>query len=511
MSVTAEIQQATFRTNIPSRLDRLPWSRWHWRLILALGITWIIDGLEVTLVGAVSPVLQRPDTLGFSSTQNGLLNAAYLCGAVVGSLAFGYLTDLWGRKRLFTVTLGLYAVTAFLTAFSWDFVSFAFFRFLTGAAIGGEYSAINSAIDELIPARLRGRVDLAVNGTFWIGFATGSLATIVLLDAHYFPINVGWRLGFGIGAALSLIIIVFRTGVPESPRWLMTRGYRAEAERVTTEIERTIESDRRTTKLPAPKGSITIRPHGPIGLGTIATVLLRKYPRRTALGVAMIMAQAFLYNGVSFTFALILAKFYGVAVDRIGLYLMPFALGNFLGPLVLGPLFDRLGRKPMIAGTYAVSATLLVVTGFLFERDVLSPTTQTLAWGMIFFFASAAASSAYLTVSEIFPLELRGLAIALFYSTGTALGGPLASWLFGRLIDKGARIYVLYGDVLAGFILIGTVVVVLLFGVKAERTSLEDVAEPLSAASDDTSGQRAVSAPPGGDDGSGATASSETP
>ncbi len=482
MNPAAVIDRGTFQSNIPSRLDRLPWSRWHWRVVLALGITWVIDGLEVTLVGAVSPVLQRPDTLGFSSSQNGLLNTAYLVGAVIGSLVFGYLTDLWGRKKLFTVTLGLYVVAAFLTAFSWNFWSFAFFRFLTGAGVGGEYSAINSAIDELIPARMRGGVDLAINGTFWVGFAAGSLATIILLDPRYIPINFGWRLGFGIGATLALIIVFFRKAVPESPRWLMTRGNRAEAERVMEGIEKSVESDPRVGKLPAAEGTITIRPHGPVGFGTISKVLLRKYPKRTALGLAMIMAQAFLYNGVAFTFAMILAKFYGVRADRIGLYLMPFALGNFLGPLLLGRLFDSLGRKPMIAGTFAISASLLVVTGFLFERGVLTASTQTVAWGIIFFFASAAASSAYLTVSEIFPLELRGLAIALFYSTGTALGGPLASWLFGRLIDKGARIYILYGDLLAAAILLGTVIVVLNFGVKAERTSLEKVAEPLSAA-----------------------------
>jgi MFS family permease len=360
MSATAELQQATFRTDIPARLDRLPWSRWHWRLVVALGVTWVIDGLEVTLVGAVSPVLERPDTLHFSSTQNGLLNATYLCGAVVGSLVFGYLTDLSGRKKLFTVTLGLYVVSAFLTAFSWDFWSFAFFRFLTGAAIGGEYSAINSAIDELIPASVRGRVDLAVNGTFWVGCALGSLATIVLLDARYFAINVGWRLGFGVGAALAVVMIFLRKAVPESPRWLLTRGDRSAAERVIREIERSIENGPRASKLPPAERSITIRPHGPVGLGTIATVLLRKYPSRTALGVAMVMSQAFLYNGVAFSFAMILARFYGVKADRIGLYLVPFALGNFLGPLVLGRLFDTLGRKPMIAGTYAVSAALNV-------------------------------------------------------------------------------------------------------------------------------------------------------
>ncbi len=445
----------------------------------ALGITWVIDGLEVTLVGAVSPVLEHPETLHLTSTQNGLLNTAYLIGAVLGALVFGYLTDLWGRKKLFTVTLGLYLVAAFCTAFAWDFWSFAVFRFFTGAGIGGEYSAINSAIDELIPARVRGRVDLAVNGTFWIGAALGSLSTLVLLDPHYLPINLGWRLGFGIGAVLGLIIIFFRNAIPESPRWLMTRGHKEEAEQIVSTIEETIEQSEDKPLEPVDR-SIKIRPHGPIGFATIIQTMFNRYPSRTVLGLTMILAQAFLYNGVSFAFALILAKFYHIPTDRIGLYLLPFALGNFLGPLLLGPLFDTVGRRPMIAGTYAVSAVLLVLSGFLFERELLSATTQTLVWAVIFFFASAAASSAYLTVSEIFPLEMRGLTIALFYSAGTALGGPLASWLFGFLIDHRRRIYILYGDLLAAAILLATVVVVLLFGVRAERTSLEDIAAPLS-------------------------------
>src|SRR5262249_36641546 len=343
---------------------------------------------------------------------------------------------------------------------------------------------------------LRGRVDLAINGTFWLGFAAGSLATIILLDPRYIPINLGWRLGFGIGATLGLIIGFFRSAVPESPRWLMTRGYRRGAEQVVGEIEKKIESDSPQTKLAAPEGSIAIRPHGPVGFNTIAKVLLRKYPSRTALGLAMIMSQAFLYNGVAYTFAMILVEFYGVEADRVGIYLMPFALGNFLGPLLLGRLFDTVGRKPMIARTYAVAATLLVVAGLLFERGMLSATTQTLAWAVIFFFASAAASSAYLTVSEIFPLELRGLAIALFYSAGTALGGPLASWLFGRLIDERARIYILYGDLTAAAILGGAVIVVLFFGVKAERTSLESVAEPLSTANSEVKNRKAPPEPP---------------
>ncbi|WP_337174495.1 MFS transporter [Paludisphaera sp.] len=480
MGAASAIERETFQTDVPARMDRLPWSRWHWRVVLALGVTWIIDGLEVTLVGAVAPILERRETLGFSSTQNGLLNTAYLVGAVSGSLVFGYLTDLWGRKKLFTLTLAIYLTAAFLTAFSWDFWSFAFFRFFTGAGIGGEYSAINSAIDELIPARVRGRVDLAINGTFWLGAAGGSLATIVLLDPAYFPINVGWRMGFAIGALLGLVVIFFRNSIPESPRWLMTRGRKDEAERIVADIERRIEADPAVGKLPAVDRTITIRPHGPVGFRTIASTMLRKYPKRSVLGLAMIMSQAFLYNGVSFAFAMILAKFYGIPEQRVGLYLIPFALGNFLGPLLLGRFFDTVGRKPMIIGTYTVSAALLVVSGFLFDRGALTAETQTLIWGVIFFFASAAASSAYLTVSEIFPLELRGMAIALFYSTGTALGGPMASWLFGYLIDHGQRIYVFYGDLLAAAILLAAAVVVALFGVKAEGASLEDIAEPLS-------------------------------
>jgi MFS family permease len=485
MSTLAVAQRDAFRTDIPARLDRLPWGRWHWRIVVALGVTWVIDGLEVTLVGAVSPVLERPEALHISSTQNGLLNTAYLVGAVIGALVFGYLTDRWGRKKLFTVTLGLYLTAAFLTAFSWDFWSFAVFRFLTGAGIGGEYSAINSAIDELIPARARGWADLAINGTFWLGAAMGSLASVVLLDPRWFSVNLGWRLGFGIGAVLGLVILFFRRTIPESPRWLMARGYREEAERVVAEIEQTFVDQGRRARLPEPSRTIVIRPHGPIGFSTIVRVLFRQYPRRAVLGLAMIMSQAFLYNGVAFTFALILTRFYEVPADRVGLYLLPFALTNFLGPVILGRLFDVVGRKPMIAGTYAVSAALLIITGLLFERGALSPRTQTLIWGVIFFFASAAASSAYLTVSEIFPLELRGLTIALFYATGTALGGPLASWLFGYLIDKGARAYVLYGDLLAAAILFATVVIVLYFGVNAERTSLEDLAAPLSSVRDD--------------------------
>ncbi len=484
-SATSGGEREAFSTDIPARLDRLPWTRWHWLVIVALGITWVIDGLEVTLVGAISTVLQEPGTLHLSATQVGLLNTSYLVGAVVGSLIFGYLTDRFGRKTLFSVTLGLYLVAAFLTAFSWNFLSFAFFRFLTGAGIGGEYAAINSAIDELIPARARGWTDLAINGTFWLGAAGGSLATVVLLDPHIFGVNLGWRLGFGIGAAVGLGVIFLRHSVPESPRWLLTHNRRDEAERVVTDIERTVEQSLGSKSLPAPEGSIRIQPGDHAGLRTIVATLIHTYPKRTLLCLAMVMSQAFLYNGVAFSFALILKTFYRIPADRVGMYLLPFALGNFLGPLLLGRFFDSVGRKPMISGTLIVSALLLLLDGFLFSHSHLSATGQTILWAAVFFFASAAASAAYLTVSEIFPLELRGMVIALFYATGTGLGGPFASWLFGRLIDTGSRRYLSYGDFLASALLMATAIIVLAFGVKAERAALESVAKPLSATSDE--------------------------
>ncbi len=473
-----------FQTNVPARMDRLPWSRWHWLVIAALGITWIIDGLEVTLFGTVSAVLQDPETLGLDSRRIGLLHSSYLAGAVIGALVFGYLTDRLGRKKLFTATLGLYLVAAFATAFSWDFWSFAFFRFLTGAAIGGEYSAINSAIDELIPARVRGWTDLAVNGTFWVGAAGGSLASVFLLRRGVFAIDLGWRLAFGVGPALGLVIIFLRRYVPESPRWLLTHGQPDEAERVVAELERQIEADPAVGALPEVHETMTIRPRGPVRFAELAHVMLRRYPGRTTLGLSLIVSQAFLYNGVFMTFALVLANFYGVAADRVGLYLVPFALGNFLGPLTLGRFFDTVGRKPMIAGTYTISALLLALTGWLFDAGALTPVTQTALWSLVFFFASSAASSAYLTVSEIFPVELRGMVIALFFASGTLIGGTTAPWLFGSLIETGSRRYLFYGDLFAAGLLLATVGVVLVFGVKAEGASLESVARPLSAEDD---------------------------
>jgi MFS family permease len=495
MAVADPNVEQDFKTDIPARMDRLPWSRWHWLVITALGITWIIDGLEVTMIAAIGAVLQEPRSLHFSSTQIGLLGTSYLAGAVVGALVFGYLTDRLGRKKLFTVTLGLYLVSALLTAFSWNFASFALFRFLTGSAIGGEYSAINSAIDELIPARVRGWADLAINGTFWLGAAAGSLASIFLLDPRLFPPDLGWRLGFGGGAILGLVIIFLRDRVPESPRWLLTHGEPEDAERVVKEIERQIASEQGPGSLAAVSKTIKIRRRGHVGFVELAGVMLKKYPRRTILGVSLIVSQAFLYNGVFFTFPLVLRNFYGVSVNHTPLYILPFALSNFLGPLVLGRFFDTIGRRPMIMATYTIAAIVLAASGYLFQADFLTPITQTLLWALAFFFASSAASSAYLTVSEIFPIELRGMVIALFFATGTLLGGTIAPGLFGRLIDTGSRTNVFLGDLLASALLVATVVVVAFFGVKAEGASLEEIAEPLSAVNDDAvenvAGQRA--------------------
>jgi MFS family permease len=468
-----------FKSDVPARMDRLPWGRWHWRVVIALGVTWIIDGLEVTLIGAVGGILQDERSLHFSQGEIGLLGSWYLIGAVLGSLVFGYLTDRLGRKPLFTATLGLYLASAILTAFSWDFYSFAFFRFLTGAGIGGEYSAINSAIDELIPARVRGRVDLAINGTYWIGAAAGSMATLVLLDPRYFAIDVGWRVGFGIGALLGLVIIFYRNHVPESPRWLMTHGQPEEASRIVADIEHHLKAEGKA--LDPTSGTILVKPHHRVGFAEIARTMAFTYPGRTTLGLTLMIAQAFLYNAIFFTYALVLTNFYHVPADKTGLYLVPFAVGNFLGPILLGPWFDTVGRKPMIAGTYTISATLLAITGWLFAQNHLTATTQTALWSVIFFFASAASSSAYLTVSEVFPLEIRGLAIALFFSTGTAVGGTAAPWLFGVLIESGSRDRLFHGYLFASFLLAVAVVVTLIFGVKAEGASLEDVARPLSA------------------------------
>lgn len=479
-----ERSPVVIETNIPARLDRLPWSRWHWLIVLALGITWTLDGLEVTLAGALGGVLTHREALGLTDTQIGLAASAYLFGAVVGALIFGYATDRLGRKKLFFLTVAVYLAATGATAFSWDFLSYAFFRALTGAGIGGEYAAINSAIDEFIPARLRGRVNLFINSTYWIGAGLGAASTLVLLDESLIPVWLGWRLAFGLGALLGLVILIFRRWVPESPRWLMIHRSLPEAEAVIDGIER-IAARGRTEPFPPPEGAmLRVRQRRHTPWREIWRTVVHDHRRRSILGLALMIAQAFFYNAIFFTYALVLIRFYQVPEASVGLYLIPFAVGNVLGPMVLGSLFDIVGRKPMIVLTYALSGVLLALTGWLFQQDLLTATTQTVAWMIIFFIASAAASSAYLTVSEIFPLEIRALAIALFYAIGTLIGGVFAPFLFGWLIETGAatgsKLPVVWGYLFGALLMIIAAGFEAVLGVKAERRSLEDVAAPLS-------------------------------
>ena len=475
----------TFETLIPARLDRLPWSEFHWLLVIGLGITWVLDGLEVTLMGAISAVLQRPDVLHFSATKIGAISSCYLVGAVLGSLAFGHLTDRYGRRKFFFISLAIYLVGVGCTAGSWNLVSFAVFRFVTGAGIGGEYSAVNSAIDELIPARFRGRVDLIVNGSFWLGAAAGSASTLLLLDTRYLAVNVGWRVGFGAGAIIGMIIVYMRRFIPESPRWLVTHGEREEAEKTVAEMEHTVarETGARLSDPPRDE-AIRLKVRHQFGLSAILAPMVTRYRSRTALGLSLMIAQAFVYNAIFFTYALVLVRYYAVPADSTGMFLLPFALCNFLGPLTLGHFFDTLGRRHMITATYAIAAAILLVNGWLFVRGDLTATTQTILWSVMFFFASPAASSAYLTVSETFPLEMRALAIAIFYSLGTAVGGVVAPWFFGRLIDSQSRTELLYGYLVAAGLMLIAAATEATLGVAAEGTSLEKIAAPLSAADD---------------------------
>jgi len=474
-------------TDVPARLDRLAWGAFHTRVVLALGIAWVLDGLEVTLAGAVAGALQLPSGLSLTEVQVGASASAYLAGAVAGALFFGWLTDRLGRRRLFFVTLAVYLLATGATAFAQDFASFALFRFITGAGIGGEYAAINSAIQELVPARYRGRTDLAINGSFWLGAMLGSAGASLLLDARHVPAGMGWRMAFGIGAVLGAIVLAFRRALPESPRWLVIHGRLPEAEAIVQDIERRCAAVPATGGAALPTWRLRTR-RGSIGVVDLGTSLFRLYPRRSVFALALMISQAFFYNAIFFTYALVLGRFFGVPAAHVGWYLLPFSLGNFIGPLVLGHLFDRWGRRPMIVLTYAASGLLLAITALLFEGGTLTAATQTAAFTVVFFFASPAASAAYLTVSESFPLEVRALAIAVFYALGTAAGGVFAPWILGALVATGRPEAVAWGYAAGALLMLATAAIAWWLAVPAERQPLEAVARPLSSVGDEGRG-----------------------
>ncbi len=476
-------EQGIITSLVPARIDRLPWSRFHTRMVVALGVAWVLDGMEITIASAVGDVLRDTRTLGLTSAEVGFAATVYLLGQVTGALVFGRLSDKLGRRRLFVFTLGLYLVANGLTAFSFSYWWLLMFRFVAGSGIGGEYAAIHSAIDELIPARYRGRVDLAVSGTYWLGAMIGTASTYVLLNPRLLPVNLGWRLGLLIGPLLGLVIWGLRRHLPESPRWLVMHGRESEAEEATRVIEDHVLASKRELPPVDARKVIEVRPHGVVPYRDVLRVVLKDYPKRSVLGATLMISQSFLYNAIFFTYVLVLSQFYGVSASDASRYLFLFALGNLLGPFVLGHLFDTVGRKPMISSTYVVSGLLLAVTGWLFKEGALTATTQTLLWSVIFFIASAAASSGYLTVSELFPLEIRALAIAVFFAIAQAFGA-LGPTVFGALIGDQrhpdpARLF--YGYLFAAAMMVAAGIITIFLGVRAERTSLEDLTPPLSA------------------------------
>jgi MFS family permease len=477
------VQTQTITTQVPARLDRLPWSRFHWRVVIGLGGVWVLDGLEVTMVGNVSARLtEKGSGIAINAAQVGWAAAFYITGACLGALVFGQLTDRFGRRNLFMVTLGIYLLSTVATAFAFAPWYFFVARFFTGSGIGGEYAAINSAIDELIPARLRGRVDLIINGSYWLGAAAGSAGALVLLDTAVFPANTGWRFAFGIGAILGVTVYLVRRTIPESPRWSFIHGRQEEAERIVADIEKQVEQQT-GRRLPEPNGPpLKVRQRQAIPFREIAAVAFKLYPRRAILGLALFIGQAFLYNGVTFNLGTLLSGFYGVAAANVPLFVIFWALGNFAGPLILGPLFDTVGRKPMIALCYIGSAVGIVVLAMLFVSRTGGVGTFIAVLAAAFFLASAGASAAYLTVSEIFPMETRALAIAFFYAMGTAIGGISGPVLFGQLINSGERGQVMWSFLIGAAMMAVGGLVELWLGIPAERRPLEELALPLTVA-----------------------------
>lgn len=474
-------QLRTIRTEIPARLDRLPWARFHWLIVLGLGTAWILDGLEVTMVGNVSSRLTEPGSgIDIGTADIGLAGAIYVIGSCLGALVFGQLTDWYGRKKLLMITLSVYLLATAVTAVSVEPWLFFLCRFFTGFGIGGEYAAINSAIDELIPARYRGQVDLAINGGYWLGSAGGALLAVVLLDTAVLSMGLGWRVAFLIGVVLGLAVLLVRRYVPESPRWLFIHGRDREAEDTVAGIERSV-TEQTGRELATPGQSITIRQRRSIGVAEVARVAFRTYPRRSLLCLALFLGQAFLYNAVTFDLGTLLGEFFAVDSGSVPYYFAIYALASLAGPLLLGRLFDTLGRKTMISACYLVSAALLTVTALLFATGALTSWTFLLMLVVTFFFASTGASSAYLTVSEIFPMETRALAIAFFYAVGTAAGGVAGPLLFGQFIESGSTDLVALGFYIGAAIMALGGVAELVFGINAENQSLEDIAKPLTA------------------------------
>ena len=471
-----------FETDVPARMDRLPWARFHWLVIFALGITWILDGLEVTLVGSLAGAISASPRLHMTEAEFGLTASFYLGGAVIGALFFGWLTDRLGRKKLFTITVLIYLLATMASGLSWSFWSLAIFRFVTGLGIGGEYAAVNATIQELIPARRRGFTDLCVNGSYWLGAALGSIGAVVALDKSVIDPELGWRVAFIIGGVIGLVVLFLRRFIPESPRWLMTHGDPEDASKVVHELEQRVEHETGKPLPPVPGDKLRLRRHQGDWFIPSLRVMFRDYRKRTVVGAVLMSAQAFCYNAVLFTYALMLTKFYQIPSGHVGWYMLPFALGNFLGPITLGRLFDKLGRKIMISATYGIAGVLMAAAGFLFAAGWLDATQQTVAWTIIFFFASAAASSAYLTVGETFPLEVRAVAISIFYALGTGLGGIAGPVVFGALIQSGTRTDLLYGYLIGAACMITAAITQALLGVEAAGQSLETVAPPLSAA-----------------------------
>lgn len=469
----------TIETQVPARLDRLPWSYWHLRIVAALGTTWLLDGLQVTLAGSLAGMLEAKNGLALTSQQVTAGATTYLIGAVLGAIFFGYLTDRLGRRKLFLITLAVYSLATGATALSWNFFSFAAFRLITGFGIGGEYAAINSAVDELIPGKVRGAVDLIVNGTFWIGAAFGSLASLLLLNGHIASARLGWRIAFGTGAALGMVVFAMRGGLPESPRWLMLRGKEREAEEIVSHIEQQVTHDQ---PLPEPEGEpLKIKPRDHTPWGDVFRSMLRDNRQRSLLALVLMVGQSFFFNSVFFTFGLVVKHFYKVTDQRIPLHLLPFALASFLGPLTLGRLFDKVGRKPMIALCYAVSGIALIVTVFPFASGSLSVAGLDACFSAVFFVASSAASAAYLTVSEIFPLEIRAFAISIFYAIGTLVGGVGAPMLFGLFIASGSRWHVGIGYFIGAALMLAGSLCELTIGVEAAGQSLESVSKPIQS------------------------------